>query len=121
MVRTESVIRQALTILTRALVTDADNYQLLWRTARAYDHVSDDAGDSEKQQYFERGIETGQRAMVQHPTGVEGHFWLAANYGSSSEVQGICQAFQIVKKVRTEMEMVLRLQADYENESAYLE
>ncbi len=51
--------RQALTILTRALGTDPDNYQLLWRAARAYYHVGDEASDSEKQRYFERGIETG--------------------------------------------------------------
>jgi tetratricopeptide (TPR) repeat protein len=112
--------RQALTILTRALGTDADNYQLLWRTARAYYQVGDDASDSEKRHYFERGIETGQRAVAQQPTGVEGHFWLAANYGGLSEIQGIWQALQMVKKVRTEMEMALRLQADYENGSAYL-
>ena len=112
--------RQALTTLTRALGTNADNYQLLWRTARAYYHVGDDASNSEKRRYFECGIETGQRAVAQQPTGVEGHFWLAANYGGLSEIQGIWQALQMVKKVRTEMEMVLRLQADYENGSAYL-
>jgi tetratricopeptide (TPR) repeat protein len=111
--------RQALTILTRALGTDADNYQLLWRTARAYYQVGDDANDSEKRHYFERGIETGQHAVAQQPTGVEGHFWLAANYGGLSEIQGIWHALQMVKKVRTEMEIVLRLQADYENGSAY--
>src|SRR5712691_8912601 len=112
--------RQALTILTRALGTDPDNDQVLWRAARAYYHVGDEASDSEKQRYCERGIETGQRAVAQQPTGVEGHFWLGANYGGLSEIQGIWQAFQMVKKIRTEMETVLRLQADYENGSAYL-
>jgi tetratricopeptide (TPR) repeat protein len=112
--------RRALTTLERALATDATNYQVLWRAARAYYHVGDDASTSEQQRYFERGIETGQRAVAQQPTGVEGHFWLAANYGGLSAIQGIWQAFQMVKKVRTEMEMVLRLQADYENGSAYL-
>ena len=50
---------QALAILTRALVTDAHNYQVLWRAARAYYQVGNDASDREKQRYFERGIETG--------------------------------------------------------------
>jgi tetratricopeptide (TPR) repeat protein len=110
---------QALATLTRALVTDAHNYQVLWRAARAYYQVGDDASDDEKQRYFERGIEMGQRAVAQQPAGVEGHFWLAANYGGLSEIQGIWQAFQMVKHVRTEMETALRLQPDYEDGSAY--
>src|SRR5919199_4622152 len=36
---------QALATLTRALVTDAHNYQVLWRAARAYYQVGDDASD----------------------------------------------------------------------------
>jgi tetratricopeptide (TPR) repeat protein len=110
---------QALATLTRALVTDAHNYQVLWRAARAYYQIGDDTSDSEKQRYFERGIEMGQRAVAQQPAGVEGHFWLAANYGGLSEIRGIWQAFQMVKKVRTEMETALRLQPDYEDGSAY--
>ena len=110
---------QALATLTRALVTDAHNYQMLWRAARAYYQVGDDASDREKQRYFERGIEMGQGAVAQQPDGVEGHFWLAANYGGLSEIQGIWRAFQMVKHVRTEMETALRLQPDYENGNAY--
>ena len=110
---------QALATLTRALVTDAHNYQVLWRAARAYYQVGDDASNREKQRYFERGIEMGQRAVAQQPAGVEGHFWLAANYGGLSEIRGIWQAFQMVKRVRTEMETALRLQPDYEDGSAY--
>jgi tetratricopeptide (TPR) repeat protein len=110
---------QALATLTRALVTDAHNYQVLWRAARAYYQVGDDASDREKQHYFERGIEVGQSAVVQQPTGVEGHFWLAANYGGLSAIRGIWPAFQMVKKVRAEMETALRLQPDYEDGSAY--
>ena len=110
---------QALATLTRALVTDAHNYQVLWRAARAYYQVGDDASDSEKQRYFEHGIEMGQRAVAQRPAGVEGHFWLGANYGGLSAIQGIWQAFQMVKKVRTEMETALHLRPDYEDGSAY--
>src|SRR5439155_14395472 len=73
--------RQALATIERALGQDTNNYQLLWRAARAYYHVGDDAGAGEKRRHFERGIEVGQRAVAQQPTGVEGHFWLGANYG----------------------------------------
>src|SRR6266446_572373 len=43
--------RQALAALERAVVTDATNYQLLWRAARAYYQVGDDARASEKRRY----------------------------------------------------------------------
>jgi tetratricopeptide (TPR) repeat protein len=92
---------------------------MLWRAARAYYQVGNNASDREKQRYFERGIEIGQRAVAQQPAGAEGHFWLAANYGGLSEIQGIWQAFQMVKHVRTEMETALRLQPDYEDGNAY--
>src|SRR2546428_10029260 len=64
---------QALATLTRALLTDAHNYQGLWCAARAYYQVGDDASDREKQRYFERGVEFGKRAVAQQPSGVEGH------------------------------------------------
>jgi tetratricopeptide (TPR) repeat protein len=110
---------QALATLVRALVTDAHNYQLLWRAARAYYQVGDDASEREKQRYFEHGIEMGQRAVAQQPSSAEGHFWLGANYGGLSEIQGIWHALQMVKKVRSEMETALRLQPEYEDGNAY--
>jgi tetratricopeptide (TPR) repeat protein len=110
---------QALATLVRALVTDAHNYQLLWRAARAYYQVGDQASDQEKQRYFEQGMALGQRAVAQQPSRAEGHFWLAANYGGLSEIQGIWHALQMVKKVRSEMETALRLQPDYEDGNAY--
>ena len=110
---------QALATLARAVLTDEHNYQVLWRAARAYYHVGDDASEREKRRYFEFGIEMGQLAVARQPAGVEGHFWLAANYGGLSEIQGIWQALQMVKKVRIEMETALRLQPDYEDGNAY--
>src|SRR5919204_1599746 len=56
--------RQALSIIERALQTRADEYQLLWRAARVYYHVGDDAEVGEKRYYFECGIATGQRAVA---------------------------------------------------------
>ena len=112
--------RQALSIIERALETRADEYQLLWRAARVYYHVGDDVKAGEKRYYFERGIAAGQRAVALQPGGVEGHFWLGANYGGLSEVQGIVQAFQMIKQVRAEMETALHLQASYEDGGAYL-
>src|SRR5215831_13071918 len=62
--------RQALGIIERALETRADEYQLLWRAARVYYHVGDDAEGSEQHDYFARGIAVGQRAIARQPAGV---------------------------------------------------
>jgi Tfp pilus assembly protein PilF len=108
--------RQALALLEQALARDAKNYQLLWRTARACYYVGDGAAKKEKLGYFERGIAAGQRAVAEQPNGVEGHFWLGANYGGYSAFK----ALLTVKKIRAEMETVLRLNAAYEEGRAYL-
>jgi FimV-like protein len=112
--------RQALAVIERALAADANNYQLLWRAARSYYYVGDGAGAGEKVRHFERGIEVGQRAIAGQPDGVEGHFWLGANYGGYSEEKGAFKALRMVKKIRAEMEAVLRLNAGYEEGRAYL-
>src|SRR5689334_21459071 len=67
--------RQALDVIARALARHTDEYQLLWRAARVYYHVGDDADAGQKQDYFARGIAAGQRAVALQPGGVEGHFW----------------------------------------------
>ena len=51
---------------------------------------------------------------------MEGHFWLAANYGGFSEQKGALKALQMVKKIRAEMETVLRLNDRYMDGGAYL-
>lgn len=113
--------RRSLEVLERALATDGNNYQLLWRAARSYYFVGDSAaGTAEKVSYFDKGVAAAQRAIALQPNAVEGHFWLAVNYGGQSEVKGILNAVQTVRKIRAEMETVLRLNASYEDGNAYL-
>lgn len=112
--------KHALALIEQALAQDGSNYQWLWRAARAYYHVGDSANGDEKLRYFEKGMEAGQRAIAQQPNAVEGHFWLAANYGGYSEEKGAFKALAMVKKIRAEMETVLRLNDRYHSGSAYL-
>lgn len=118
----ESVERdkQSLSVVERALIADGNNYQWLWRAARVYYYVGDAAGKNEKLAYFQKGIEIGQRSIAAQPNAVEGHFWLAANYGGYSEQKGALKALQMVKKIRAEMETVLRLNDRYQDGGAYL-
>ncbi len=112
--------RQSLEIVEKAMTADANNYQLLWRLARSCYYVCDEAGSADKLRYFERGIEAGQKAVALQPNSVEGHFWLGVCYGGYSEVKGALKALATVKKIRAEMETVLRLNAGYEEGNAYL-
>ena len=112
--------KQSLAVVERALASDGGNYQWLWRAARVYYYVGDEAGKNEKLGYFQKGIDIAQRAITVQPNAVEGHFWLGANYGGYSEEKGALKALQTVKKIRAEMETVLRLNDRYCDGGAYL-
>lgn len=111
--------QQALTVIEKALTSDGNNYQWLWRAARVRYYLGDEA-KTDKLKHFESGIGYAQRAIGLQPNAVEGHFWLGANYGGFSEVKGAFSALATVKKIRAEMETVLRLNAGYEDGRAYL-
>jgi tetratricopeptide (TPR) repeat protein len=112
--------KQSLAVVERALSSDGGNYQWLWRAARVLYYVGDEASKNEKLGYFQKGIDLAQRAIAAQPNAVEGHFWLGANYGGYSEEKGAFKALQTVKKIRAEMETVLRLNDRYQDGAAYL-
>lgn len=112
--------KQALTLIDQALSGNGNDYQWLWRRARVCYFIGDDAPSSDKLQYFEKGIDAGQRAIELEPNAVEGHFWLAVNYGGFSELKGGLKAISTVKTIRAEMEIVLRLNDRYNDGGAYL-
>src|SRR5262249_32871149 len=112
--------KQSLAAAERALASDANNYQWLWRVSRACYFVGDSAGKGEKVRYFERGIETGERGGGQLSNAGEGHFWLAVSYGGCAEEKGALKALSLVKKIRAEMEVVLKLNDRYQDGGAYL-
>ena len=112
--------QQALAVIEKALAGDGNNYQWLWRAARVRYYIGDEARKADKLKHFESGITYAQRAVAQLPNAVEGHFWLGANYGGYSEVKGAFSALATVKKIRAEMEIVLQLNAGYEDGRAYL-
>lgn len=112
--------KQSLAVVERVLAAGTKDYQWLWRAARVYYYVGDEAGTNEKLAYFQKGIAIAERAVAAEVNAVEGHFWLAANYGGFSEQKGALRALQMVKKIRAEMETVLRLNDRYQDGGAYL-
>ncbi len=112
--------QQALAILGSALTADGKNYDLLWRAARSAYYVGDFGVEADKLKHFDKGIALAQRAIVLQPNSVEGHFWLAANYGGKAQLVGALKALSTVKKIRAEMQIVVKLNDAYENGNAYL-
>jgi len=112
--------RRSLEMIERAMTSQSNNYQLLWRAARGYYHAGDDAPSKEKMNYYERGIDAGRRAVTLEPGAAEGHFWLGANYGGVGEQKGAFKALQLIRKIRAEMETVVRLNPGYEDGNGYL-
>jgi tetratricopeptide (TPR) repeat protein len=112
--------KKSLAVIERELAKDPGHYQWLWRAARVCYFVGEDAAKTGKLQYFEKGIDAGQRAIAREPNAVEGHFWLAVNYGGYSEQKGVFKALATVKKIRAGMETVLRLNDGYQDGGAYL-
>ncbi|MFN7928891.1 MAG: TRAP transporter TatT component family protein [Blastocatellia bacterium] len=111
---------QALAILEKAVLADGKNYDLLWRAARAAYYIGDFGTTTDKTKYFDKGIAFGQRAIALQGQSVEGHFWLAANYGGKAQLVGALKALSTVKKIRAEMELVVKVDAAYEDANAYL-
>jgi tetratricopeptide (TPR) repeat protein len=112
--------KQSMGVIERALASNGNDYQWLWRAARVYYFVGDQAPKSEKVSYFEKGIDVGLRAVAAQPNAVEGHFWLGVNYGGYSDQKGVFKALATVSKIRSEMETVLRLNDRYQDGGAYL-
>ncbi len=112
--------QQALAILESAVATDGKNYDLLWRAARAAYYVGDFGEPADKLKFFEKGIAIALRAIALQPNEVEGHFWLAASYGGKAQLVGALKALSTVKKIREEMQTVVKLNDAYENGNAYL-
>lgn len=112
--------KQSMGVIERALTSNGNEYQWLWRAARIYYFVGDKAAKSEKVSYFEKGINAGQRAVAANANGAEGHFWLGVNYGGYSEQKAVFKALATVGKIRAEMETVLKLNDRYQDGGAYL-
>jgi tetratricopeptide (TPR) repeat protein len=112
--------KQALEIAERALKGKPNDYELLWRAARSYYYTADGVAARDRLPYYNRGIAVGSRAVDQKTGGVEGHFWLAANYGGYCREKSGLPPLGTVKKVREGMETVLRLNDRYEEGSAYV-
>jgi tetratricopeptide (TPR) repeat protein len=112
--------RAAVTALRQAHTADYGNYEAAWKLSRAAFYVGDRTdNDSERDDMFREGTETGKAAVQLQPEKPDGHFWLGANYGGTA-AHSTLSNLSSFQDIKGEMEKVLKLDESYEGYSAYL-
>jgi hypothetical protein len=71
----------------------SSDYEKLWRAARWYHWVADDApSDDERKRLGKAGWDVGERAKQLNPAGLEGKYWTSVDIGAYSEAVGVIKA-----------------------------
>lgn len=113
--------RESQTLLRQARVAQPENYDAAWRMARISYVIGDDLTDTNaREQAFREGQEAGEAAVRVQPDKPEGHFWLAANLGGYAQTKGPLSGLASAKKLREQMEAVLKIDESYQGGSAYM-
>jgi FimV-like protein len=113
-------LRRELKVLDEALAAHPDAYELLWRAARAENELGTHLSGREQKKAYDEAIDLGKRAVAARGDGVEGHYWLGVSYGRAAQVRGGLGAFFMARRLRAQMEAVVRRQPDYEGGDAFL-
>jgi tetratricopeptide (TPR) repeat protein len=114
-------LKQAVSLLESSMKQAPSNYDALWRLSKYEYYLSDrENHQPTKIKLLERAIEYGKRAVERDSTRPEGHFWLAASYGSYAELKGVFSSLWLLRTIRGEFETVFKIDANYENGSVYL-
>jgi tetratricopeptide (TPR) repeat protein len=110
--------KRAADLWAAALAADPRRFDTAWKLARADYWLGGHAPAGERRTFLERGIEAGRRAITLQPNRPEGHFWLAANMGALAESFGLRAGLKYRKPIKDELEIVLRLDAAFQQGSA---
>ncbi|HST53429.1 MAG TPA: TRAP transporter TatT component family protein [Pyrinomonadaceae bacterium] len=113
--------RAAAATYKRAYMSNYDNYEAVWKLARADYYLGEhETSDDAKLNAYREGITAGQAAVNLAPDKPDGHFWYGANLGGRAEAQGPIYALSSVPDIRREMEAVIKIDESYEDGSAYM-
>ncbi len=115
-------VREGQTLLREARAAAPDNYDAAWRMARISYVLGDNdsLGKDEREAAFREGQTAGEAAAAIMPSKPEGHFWLGANLGGYAQLKGPLSGIAAAKRLRQEMEMVLKIDDTYQGGSAYM-
>jgi tetratricopeptide (TPR) repeat protein len=113
-----SSARGAAQAWTQTLEANPRDFETAWKLSRADYWLGGHVPESEGRQFFEQGIDAGQKAAALAPNRPEGHFWTAANMGAMAESFGMGQGLKYRKPIKAELETVLRIAPAFQDGSA---
>jgi tetratricopeptide (TPR) repeat protein len=99
------------------LKLDPDNFDALWRLARAYMLLGEQAKSADGHRRLGwKGYSFARRAIQRHPRRVEGHFWAALCTGEYAKGLGVLSALKqgIVKRFRGYLDAAIRIDRSYD-------
>ena len=109
--------RRARDLWIEAVRRDPNNFEALWKIARADYWLGGHVPEKERIDFFEDGVTRGRAAVALAPDKPEGHFWLAANMGGAAEASSRA-GIRYRKLIKDELATVLRLNPGFLRGSA---
>jgi len=105
---------EALRGLDALLAASPDDPELLWRKGRAlFRRGEKQARKAEKLADYISAEDLIKRAVDLKPSSADAHFWYGVAMGRRGETQGILKSLFLVKPIRKEMNVTLRLDPNH--------
>lgn len=107
--------RAALQKYLDALAFEPKNYEALWRTSRAYDHIAKHlpaSTDEEKHQQlttYEKALECANRGIAVNPNGTRAFTWRAIANGHIALFRGVWESTDLAKQIKSDLEKAINL------------
>jgi tetratricopeptide (TPR) repeat protein len=114
-------VRLAVEKYGEAARRDSASYEARWKAARALFYLGRiSAGEDDKKRIFLEAIGRSKQAVRLEPGGVEGHFWLGANYAEYGQARGALKSLFLRDDIVNEMNAVLRIDPKFGCGAAYI-
>jgi tetratricopeptide (TPR) repeat protein len=107
--------RAGLALLRKDVAQSPNDYEGWWRIAKFFNFQAREAQGDAKIELLKQAIDAGEKAVALAPNRAEGHFWLGASEGLYAEESSYFAGIKMIEKIRNEMELVEKLDPDYEN------
>lgn len=100
----------------KAYGMEKENYGVNWRLSRTYSDIGEELPKKqkkEKQDYFEKAVEYGKKAVILNPDHAEGHLRLAISTGRLALFHGGKTKIRMSKEVKAQIDTVKMLDPDH--------
>ena len=106
-------VQKAVSLVSKYLEKQANDYDALWRMARLQWFLGDRAEKKEKLPPFEKGRDYAETAVKVNGKGIEGHYWLGSLIGCVGQERGILNSLFMVGPMKRELEACLDIDPKY--------